>query len=143
MEFIVSIISILFTSGVFLSILFYKEEKRKKKEEAKQKEIETKDKRADFYEERLESVNKTVNTLNSTINTLTETINNNELTISDKTSKIRELNDLLLESQKENGELKLRVQKLTLWRCEQSNCINRRPPQPLIQGLKYEDDSND
>ena len=55
----------------------------------------------------------------------------------DKTAQIRKLTGELIEMTKRAMIAEQRLQYETMWRCEKTDCEERRPPNPLLRGLRY------
>lgn len=57
----------------------------------------------------------------------------------DQTRRLRETQDELTAARAREAEKDLRLAHLSMWRCEHGDCRSRRPPQPLLQGRKFQD----
>lgn len=134
-------------------ICYYSANKRLKNSEVSKAETEVTSARFEVYEQRLEHCNETVEKHNETIAHQSETIANLNKALDDKTLRIRQITDDLYQSERESnqlnaklveatetiGKLNLRIDKLTRWKCHDSNCLNRRPESPTIKGKQFAD----
>lgn len=134
-------------------ICYYSANKRLKNSEASKAETEVTAARFEVYEQRLEHCNETVEKHNDTIAHQSETIADLNKALDDKTARIRQITDDLYQSERESnalnaklveatekiGQLNLRIDKLTRWKCHDSNCPNRRPESPTIKNKDFND----
>lgn len=60
---------------------------------------------------------------------------------SDQTRRLRETQDELAECRKRESQKDISLTHLRMWRCESGDCPQRRPPQPLLYGRKFDESS--
>lgn len=135
-------------------LLYYGANKRIKQNEANKSDVDVTAARYELYEQRLEHANSVIEQHNSTILAQGETITSLNRALDDKTARIRKISDDLYQSEREKntlndklvettekiGKLELRIDKLTRWKCHDSNCPNRRPESPTIKNKNFNDE---
>lgn len=135
-------------------VCYYSANKKLKNTEVTKAETEVTAAKFEVYEQRLEHCNETVEKHNETIAHQSETIANLNKALDDKTARIRQITDDLYQSERESnalnaklveatekiGKLNLRIDKLTRWKCHDSNCPNRRPESPTIRNKNFNDE---
>lgn len=104
---IITLISALLSSGIVGGIAFYRFNQKLKALEVKDSEIEVIKKQDDEWQALYFEAKERIRS------------------ISDISQQLREENNALKQ---QNGELKLRTQQLTWYRCTINNCPNRKPP---------------
>lgn len=140
-EIILSILSGLgLTGSTLLGVLFHRTAKQRvATAEADKAEAEANQQEWNLEHQRLDESHQTIMTLNDIIKQQGETISRNNKALDDKTARIREAQEREFESNREraaladentrltreNGELRLRLQK---HECIKLSCIHRDPP---------------
>ena len=157
MEIILGILSAVLGCSALVSYILYRNaEKRIKNAEAEKAETSSDDARFDMYEKRLQHCNEIIDLHNATILNQGETVKKLTSEVDDKTMRIRELSDRLLESEMETnrvnaelvkatqqiGQLELQCSRYKLWHCKVADCPHRVPPRPELKGQVFEEDFN-
>jgi len=123
-EAVQSIVTALITSGVFASILFYKQRKRKAEAEAKSIEAAVEEKYAVGWKELFEQRETKMASLNAKIDKLyadIEAMRRNEL-----------------ELERKMQRLQLELQEALFYKCVVRGCKNRRPPNEILDKISDE-----
>lgn len=128
------------TGSTLLGLLFHRSaNKRIKEAEADKLAAQANQEEWNLEHQRLEETHQTIMTLNGIIKTQGETISKNNKALDDKTTRLREAQDRefkaneekarlsqeLADLIRENGELKLRLQR---HECIKLSCVHRDPP---------------
>ena len=157
MEIILSILSAVLGCSALVSYILYRNaERRIKNAEAEKAETSSDDALFDMYEKRLQHCNEIIDLHNATILNQGETVKKLTSEVDDKTMRIRQLSDQLLESEMETnrvntelvkatqqiGQLELQCSKYKLWHCRVVDCPHRVPPRPELKGQVFEEDFN-
>lgn len=108
----------------------------------------------DNYEQRLESLHQIVEMHNRNEKELTQRIVALDKSLNGKTDLIRSLNakiwdseqetnrlnERLVEDQKKIADLRVSFERYKAWHCRNSDCPNRRPPNPALRGQSFEEE---
>ena len=155
MEIVLSILSAVLGCSALVSYILYRNaEKRIKNAEAEKAETSSDDARFDMYEKRLQHCNEIIELHNATILNQGETVKKLTSEVDDKTMRIRQLSDQLLESEMETnrvnnvlvdatqqiGQLELQCHRYELWHCRVADCPHRVPPRPELKSQVFKED---
>lgn len=146
-------------AGTIASIVWWQQTKRLKEAEVKQKEAETDLAEHDADRAEVERLHMMIDNQQKSLDIYlkiekdnAERIAEQNKALNDKTEQIRKLTAQIIESEHgrnsdkdeivrltaENADLKLLVKHYKSWHCQNSDCIDRIPPNKKLKGLKYE-----
>lgn len=142
---IITSIGSLLAGGGIAALINLRSSKRKATAEANIAEDDVQAHHWDNLDKRIDDLHDALNTANETTKYLQGRVNDLNHALDDKTDRIRELTNSLLEAHttivtltEQRDAERMNKEHYRQWLCENSSCTKRIPPNPIISGLKYE-----